>query len=83
MMEVLEDNSAPLDQTFAQIATTEFPHPAVLQISSTNQSYVSLANKTDLEVNLIESKTKDILLPPALDEKAQKKRRMFREQAAA
>ena len=62
MMEVLEDMPAPLDQTFTAIATNEFPQPAVLQqISNTSQSYVSLSDKTDLEVNLVESETKDIL----------------------
>ena len=72
MMEVLDDMSATLDQTLHEIATNVFPHPAVLQISNTNQSYVSLSDKTDLEVNLVESKTKDILVAPAIDEEAQK-----------
>ena len=55
MMEVLDDLPATLDQILNKIATNEFPHPAVLQISNTNQSYVSLSDKTDLEVNLVES----------------------------
>ena len=54
------------------IATNEFPQSAVLHISSTNQSYVSLSDKTDLEVKLVESESKDILIAPAIDEEAQK-----------
>ena len=72
MMEVLDDLPATLDQTLNKIATNEFPNPAVLQISTTNQSYVSLTDKTDLKVNLVESETKDILVAPAIDEEAQK-----------
>ena len=70
MMEVLDDMPAPLNQTLTEIATNEFPHPAVLQISHTSHSYVSLSDKTVLEVNLIESETKDILVAPAIDEEA-------------
>ena len=72
MMDVLDQLPATLDQTLSTIATNKFPHPAVLQISSTNQSYVSLSDKTDLEVNLVESETKDIFVAPAIDEEAQK-----------
>ena len=72
MMEVLEDLTATLEQTMNTIATNEFSQSAVLHISSTNQSYLSLSDKTDLEVNLVESETKDILVAPAIDEEAQK-----------
>jgi hypothetical protein len=41
-------------------------------LSQTNQIYVSIDDKTDLDVNLIKSDKKDILLAPALDEEAQK-----------
>jgi hypothetical protein len=49
----MEHISASLDQTLERIATSEFYEPAVLQISQTNQIYVSLDDKTDLEVNLM------------------------------
>jgi hypothetical protein len=82
MMEVMEYNSATLDQTFEQIATNEFPNPAVLQLSPTNQIYVSLANKTDLEVNLIVSERKTYCWHLRLTRRLRKKRRMIREQVA-
>ena len=68
MMEVMDQNYTTLDQTLEQIASNEFTNPAVLQITQTNQNYVSLDCETDLEVNLIESEKKDILLAPAIDE---------------
>jgi hypothetical protein len=72
MMEAMESISAPLDQSFEQLETIGIPYTAVLQISPMNQIYVSLANKTDLEKNLIESKKKDLLGAPEFDEEDQK-----------
>jgi hypothetical protein len=72
MIEAMESISAILDQSFKQLATNEFPNTKVLQITPTNQIYVSLANKTDLEVNLIESEKKKLLVAHAIDEEAQK-----------
>ena len=72
MMEVLDELNPTLEQTIKTIATFEFPQSAVSHISITNQSYVSLSDKTDVEVNLVESESKDILIAPAIDEEAQK-----------
>jgi hypothetical protein len=71
MMDVMDHLSDTLDQTLEQMATNEFREPAVLKLSQTNQIYVSLADETDLEVYLIESDNKHILLEPAHDEEAQ------------
>ena len=54
MMEVLEDLNPTLEQTIKTIATYEFSQSAV------SQSYVSLSDKTDVGVNLLESESKDI-----------------------
>jgi hypothetical protein len=72
MMEVMDQHYTTLDQTLQQIASNEFTYTSVLQITQTNQNFVSLDCETDLEVNLIESEKKDLLLAPAIDEEAQK-----------
>ena len=72
MMEVMDQSYSTLEKTVEQISSNEFIDPAVLQIMHTNQNFVSLDCETDLEVNLIESDKKDILLAPAIDEDAQK-----------
>ena len=71
MMEAMDHNSTTLEQTLEQITTNEFPDPAVLPFTQTNQNYVSLEDETDLEVNMFESEKKNILLAPALDKEAQ------------
>jgi hypothetical protein len=55
LMDIMEHISAALYQTLEQIATHEFHDPVVFQLSQTNHIYVSLVDKNDLEVNLIES----------------------------
>ena len=44
----------------------------VLQIGQSAINYVSLTNNSNIEVNLVESDQKDILIAPAIDEDAQK-----------
>jgi hypothetical protein len=72
MMEVMDQIYTTLNQTLQQIASNEFTDTAVLQITQTNQNYVSLDCETDMEVNFIESEKKDLLLAPAIDQEAQK-----------
>ena len=72
MMDVMDELIPEIDERIRTIATFEFPQSSVSDISQTTQSYVSLSEKTDVEVNLVENETKDILIAPAIDEEAQK-----------
>ena len=55
MMEVIDELIPEMDKTIRTIANFEFPQSSVSAISQTNQSYVSLSDKTDVEVNLVEN----------------------------
>ena len=72
MMDVMDQFDTMLNQTIELIASNELVDSAVLQITNTNQNFISLDGETDMEVNLIESNRKDALLAPAIDEDAQK-----------
>ena len=68
MMEVMDQNYTLLEQAIEQIASNEFIDTAVLQIAHSNKKKISLDGETDLEINLIESDKKNLLLAPAIDE---------------
>ena len=70
MMDVMDQFDTMLNQTIELIASNELVDSAVLQITNTNQNFISLDGETDIEVNLIESDRKDALLAPAIDEDA-------------
>ena len=72
MREIMDPNYNLLEQAIEQIASNEISDTAVLQIANSNHNFVSLNGETDLEINLIESENKNLLLAPAIDEYYQK-----------
>ena len=68
----MDPNYKLLEQAIEQIASNEISDTAVLQITKSNHNFVNLNGETDLEINLIESENKNLLLAPAIDEYDQK-----------
>ena len=61
-----------LDVLLEEIVSSQQTSTPVLQIGQSAINYVNLTNNSHIEVNLVESDQKDILIAPAIDEDAQK-----------
>jgi hypothetical protein len=72
MMNAISDEVDALDALLTEIAFIEQTSTSVLQLEESASNYVCLTKNSEIEVNLVESKQKDILVEPAIDEDAQK-----------
>ena len=72
MMKALHQEVNGLDALITEIVATEQTSTSVSQIEQSAFNYVNLTNNSHIEVNLLESEQKDILIAPAIDEDAQK-----------
>jgi hypothetical protein len=61
-----------LDALLTAVVSTQQTSTSVSQIGKSAINFVNLTNNSDIEVNLLESDQKDILIAPAIDEDAQK-----------
>ena len=72
MMKALPEDVNGPDSFLSEIVSTEQTSTSVLQIGQSANNYVSLTNNSGIEVNLLESDQKYILVALAIDEDAQK-----------
>jgi hypothetical protein len=72
MMSAFSNDVDALDAVITEIAAIYQSSTSVSQIGQSASNYVSLTNESKIEVNLVESDQKDILVAPAIDEDAQK-----------
>ena len=72
MMKALHQEVNGLDALITEIVATEQTSTSVSQVEQSACNYVNLMNNLHIEVNLLESEQKDILIAPAIDEDAQK-----------
>ena len=72
MMNETTNDVDALDVLLVEIVSSEQTSTPVLQIGQSAINYVNLTNNSNIEVNLVESDKKDILIAPAIDEDAQK-----------
>ena len=72
MMTELPNNVDALDALLTEIVSSKQTSTPVSQIGQSTINYVGLTNNSVIEVNLVESDQKDILVAPAIDEDAQK-----------
>ena len=61
-----------LDVILDEIISSDQTSAPVLQIGQSTVNYANLTNNSRIEVNLVESDQKDLLIAPAIDEEAQK-----------
>ena len=72
MMNVTTNDVDALDVLLAEIVSSKQTSTPVLQIGQSAINYVNLTNNSNIEVDLVESDKKDILIAPAIDEDSQK-----------
>jgi hypothetical protein len=72
MMTAFSNEADALDAVITEIAAIDQSSTSVLQIGQSASNYVSLTKESEIEVNLVESNQKNILVAPAIDEDAQK-----------
>ena len=72
MMQEVDNEWDALDVILDDIMQNDQTSTPVSQIGHSAINYATLTNNSGIEVNLVESDQKDLLIAPAIDEKSQK-----------
>ena len=71
-MNAVSEEMDGLDAVLTELVSFKQMSTSVSQIGEWSSNYACLTNDSELEVNLVENKQKNILVAPAIDEDAQK-----------